>query len=197
MKAGMKILITFTLLFIILSGFKISDKNRDQNHLFNLFSLRSDSCLIKQPFASLINSVSSSFFEIFYSKDSDLDGLTDVEEEIYKTNKDSYDTDGDGRSDGEEVRFGYDPTIQGIDAKLVDTDEDGLADITEKLYGSDINNPDTDGDGYLDGNEVSHGYNPIIFGSTEDTRLPKRIDIDLSESGFVIFMANTESRGIF
>lgn len=42
-----------------------------------------------------------------------------------------------------------------------DTDSDGLTDVEEKLiYKSDINLPDTDSDGFLDGNEVFHLYNP-------------------------------------
>ena len=49
--------------------------------------------------------------------DSDNDGLTDVMEEVYGTNKNNPDTDGDGYKDGEEVKNGYDPAIPG-DAKL-------------------------------------------------------------------------------
>lgn len=41
-----------------------------------------------------------------------------------------------------------------------DSDNDGLSDEEEIKYGTDINNPDTDGDGYLDGEEVRNGYNP-------------------------------------
>ena len=43
----------------------------------------------------------------------------------------------------------------------VDTDNDGLFDDEEAQYGTDINNPDSDGDGYLDGDEVKNGYNPM------------------------------------
>jgi hypothetical protein len=42
----------------------------------------------------------------------------------------------------------------------VDADSDGLTDLEEELYGTDISRPDTDSDGYLDGNEVYHLYNP-------------------------------------
>lgn len=43
----------------------------------------------------------------------------------------------------------------------VDTDSDGLTDTEESVvYGTDPSLPDTDGDGFLDGNEVFHGYNP-------------------------------------
>lgn len=41
--------------------------------------------------------------------DADNDGLTDLEEQIYRTSSTKADTDGDGYSDGEEVMGGYDP----------------------------------------------------------------------------------------
>ncbi|MEI8361350.1 MAG: sulfatase-like hydrolase/transferase [bacterium] len=45
--------------------------------------------------------------------------------------------------------------------QLTDTDKDGLSDMREKAMGTDRKNPDTDGDGYLDGEEVLNGYNPL------------------------------------
>ncbi len=42
----------------------------------------------------------------------------------------------------------------------LDPDSDGLSDLEEPIYGTDLHNPDTDGDGFLDGNEVYHLYNP-------------------------------------
>lgn len=41
-----------------------------------------------------------------------------------------------------------------------DTDSDGLTDIEESLYGTNPQLPDSDEDGFLDGNEVFHRYNP-------------------------------------
>lgn len=42
-----------------------------------------------------------------------------------------------------------------------DTDSDGLTDTEEELvYKTNARLPDTDEDGFLDGNEVYHGYNP-------------------------------------
>lgn len=41
--------------------------------------------------------------------DSDKDGLTNEEERLYGTNKDNPDSDGDGYSDGVEVKSGYNP----------------------------------------------------------------------------------------
>jgi len=64
--------------------------------------------------------------------DSDRDGLTDDDEELYGTN-----------------------------ANKVDTDDDGLTDRDEvKVFKTDPNNPDTDGDSFLDGEEVRGGYDP-------------------------------------
>jgi thrombospondin type 3 repeat protein len=48
--------------------------------------------------------------------------------------------------------------------EILDTDNDGLSDINEAIYGTDINNPDSDGDGYLDGEEVENGYDPMGAG---------------------------------
>lgn len=51
----------------------------------------------------------------------------------------------------------------------VDTDSDGLTDTEENLvYGTNPQLPDTDGDGFLDGNEVFHGYDPnsTVVGAT-------------------------------
>ncbi len=42
----------------------------------------------------------------------------------------------------------------------LDSDSDGVSDVEEPLYGTDPHNPDTDNDGFLDGNEVFHLYNP-------------------------------------
>lgn len=42
----------------------------------------------------------------------------------------------------------------------LDSDSDGLSDLEEPLYGTDPQHPDSDGDGFLDGNEAFHLYNP-------------------------------------
>jgi hypothetical protein len=58
----------------------------------------------------------------------------------------------------------------GIDPDLdsdSDSDNDGLTDVMEEIYGTDKNNPDTDGDGYLDGDEVENGYDPLVSGSAK------------------------------
>lgn len=64
----------------------------------------------------------------------------------------------------------------------VDSDSDGLTDTEEKLvYGTDSRLPDTDGDGFLDGNEVFHRYNPASLGT-------------LLESGLVEAMIHATTR---
>lgn len=42
-----------------------------------------------------------------------------------------------------------------------DFDSDGLTNIQEQQYNTDPISSDTDGDGYIDGVEVAHGYNPL------------------------------------
>lgn len=64
--------------------------------------------------------------------DTDHDGLTDREEELYGTNKYATDTDADGLTDRDET----------------------------KVFGTEPTNPDTDGDSFQDGAEVLNGYNP-------------------------------------
>lgn len=43
-----------------------------------------------------------------------------------------------------------------------DWDNDGLINREESYWDTDPNNPDTDGDGYLDGEEVASGHDPLI-----------------------------------
>lgn len=65
------------------------------------------------------------------------------------------DADGDGLKDEEEK-------VLGTDINKFDTDNDGLNDFDEvKKWETDPLDPDTDGDGYLDGQEVEGGYDPL------------------------------------
>ncbi len=52
------------------------------------------------------------------------------------------------------------PTVAVLPPGGLDVDSDGLSDVEEPFFGTDIHNPDTDNDGFLDGNEVFHLYNP-------------------------------------
>jgi len=65
--------------------------------------------------------------------DTDQDGLSDADEERYKTSITESDSDFDGLTDAEEI----------------------------KIYKTDPTNPDSDGDGFIDGVEVLGGYNPL------------------------------------
>lgn len=51
--------------------------------------------------------------------------------------------------------------------EIADTDKDGLNNDEEAQYGTDANNSDSDGDGYLDGDEVRNGYNPMGEGKLQ------------------------------
>jgi len=55
--------------------------------------------------------------------DSDQDGLSDEEEKIYGTNPFNRDTDGDGYSDGAEVKSGYDPLKPAPGDKIINTSD--------------------------------------------------------------------------
>ncbi len=48
---------------------------------------------------------------------------------------------------------------------MFDSDADGLMDDAELRYGTKKDQADTDGDGYLDGDEVEHNFNPLGSGS--------------------------------
>ncbi len=54
--------------------------------------------------------------------------------------------------------------------QITDTDKDGLSDLREKSIGTNRLNPDTDGDGYLDGEEVVNGYDPLGPGKLNDLK---------------------------
>lgn len=73
------------------------------------------------------------------------------------------DSDKDGLSDQEENKLG-------TNTMAPDSDNDQLSDREEvKVYLTDPLNPDSDGDGYLDGAEVSNGYNPKGAGTLLET----------------------------
>jgi len=100
--------------------------------------------------------------------DSDLDGLSDAEEDLLGTDPDDPDTDDDGIEDGPEVAAGLDP-LDPTDAAL-DPDGDGLTNAEEVALGTDHNNADTDGDGLTDGEEVNvHGTSPLLADTDGDS----------------------------
>jgi hypothetical protein len=90
--------------------------------------------------------------------DSDHDGLSDSDEtNVYGTNPNNPDTDGDGMPDGWEVNNGLNPLVNDANG---DADGDGLNNLGEYQHGTNPHNPDTDGDGLPDGWEVNYQFDP-------------------------------------
>lgn len=69
----------------------------------------------------------------------------------------------------------------------IDSDHDGLSDTWEEKLGTDLNNPDTDGDGYKDGEEVAHGYSPLI---PQPVKKDKRIEVSLKDQKLAYYFDN-------
>ncbi len=93
-----------------------------------------------------------------------VDEVEEVEEvkEEEEAKPSTADRDKDGLTDKEEAELG-------TSARAVDTDGDGLFDLEEvRTWETDPLNPDTDGDTYLDGEEVSGGYNPSGEGTLRE-----------------------------
>jgi len=109
--------------------------------------------------------------------DTDGDRILDVDEiNIYKTDINLADTDGDGYSDWLELNNGYSPhNPEPIRLENNDFDNDGLSDRMELNFHTDLTNPDTDGNGYIDGDEIKNAFDPL---SVEKIKLAKRIEIN-------------------
>jgi len=129
--------------------------------------------------------------------DSDQDGVPDKDEiEIYHTDPNKADTDGDGYNDWRELNSGYSP----LDAEKVkleksDTDGDGLTDKMELNFHTDLTNPDTDGDGHKDGAEVASGYDPLDPKS--EAKLTKKIEINTGKEQKLYYFLNDVRLGEF
>ncbi len=82
-------------------------------------------------------------------EDNDGDGISnDDEVNIYHTDPNNSDTDGDGLLDGDEIKYD-------TNATNADSDGDGVSDGDEiHIYGTNVNNSDTDNDGLNDGDEI-------------------------------------------
>lgn len=98
-----------------------------------------------------------------YYYDSDFDGLADgAEVKTHGTNPLLADTDLGGLFDGFEVDIGLNP-LDPSDDLLADIDEDGLSAQQEYELGTDPFNPDSDYDGLNDGDEINiHHTNPLL-----------------------------------
>jgi len=110
--------------------------------------------------------------------DIDGDGLINILDE---------DSDGDGISDGQEIKNGTDPG-------KADTDNDGLTDGDELASGTDPTNPDSDGDGIQDGADSTPNgpQNPgdLTYGGSDpsqDEREPSRFGYDTTPTCFAVF----------
>jgi hypothetical protein len=111
--------------------------------------------------------------------DTDGDLLTNEGEFIQNTNPTLGDTDGDGRSDGDEVNGGSGPVAIITNPLVADTDGDTLSDGLEvNTHGTNPNMKDTDSDGYQDNVEVTAGSNPLIAASTPVTITGATVLID-------------------
>ncbi len=103
--------------------------------------------------------------------DPDTDGLTNAEEFVAGTSPVNPDTDGDGVSDGDEVKIHF------TDPLNPDTDGDGLSDGDEvNLYHTNPLLADSDGDGYSDAVEISEGTDPNDEDDYPSFLLPLRIN---------------------
>lgn len=108
--------------------------------------------------------------------DDDNDGLFNIIEEIYGTDPENPDTDGDGLTDYEEVYITgtdplkYDTDDNGINDADDDSDNDGLSNREEIELGTDPRNADTDGDGLSDYDELNkYNTDPLKADSDGDT----------------------------
>ena len=108
--------------------------------------------------------------------DDDNDGLFNIIEEIYGTDPENPDTDGDGLTDYEEVYITgtdplkYDTDENGINDADDDSDGDGLSNREEIELGTDPRNADTDGDGLSDYDELNkYNTDPLKADNDGDT----------------------------
>lgn len=80
------------------------------------------------------------------------------------------DSDGDGLSDIEEISLGTDP-------ENADSDGDGLNDADELRVGTDPLSYDSDGDGIGDGAEITAGTNPLIANDSNSTSTQGALEV--------------------
>lgn len=113
--------------------------------------------------------------------DTDADGLTDADEiNVYYTDPNKADTDGDSYLDGNEITHGYSP-LAGKNKKIfeADTDNDKLVDGLEIAFKTNLTVADTDVDGVNDYEEVMRATSPTVFG-TSTAKLERRLEADLT-----------------
>lgn len=132
------------------------------------------------------------------TKDYDGDGLSNILEDYFGSDKNKVDTDGDGLDDYyEAVIIGTDPTKVDTDENSIsddkeDFDGDGVSNILEKRHGGDVYNIDTDGDGLKDNEEISYGTR-LDKVDTDDDGLNDNIEIALGTNPL---KADSDSNGV-
>lgn len=128
----------------------------------------------------------SSKMSIF--QDSDQDGLSNEEEKLYGTDPNNPDTDGDGYSDGVEVRSGYDPLKPAPGDKIIkdpvtstprtSTSQTGSENLTEKVsseIAGMLQNTNKNGQA-VSLEDINTSVDKVLSGNTEEIILPE-IDI--------------------
>ena len=129
---------------------------------------------------------------IAYLRDRDGDGVFDREERFHGIDDNNPDTDGDGLTDFEEVKAGWEagtglmkdgyPRQVFSDPTIDDIDGDGLTDPAERMAGTDPHNPDTDGDTIPDGMDAD----PL-----DDTNTPPAIMLTTVVDGAIVDLDGT------
>ncbi|MDD5341233.1 MAG: L,D-transpeptidase family protein [Patescibacteria group bacterium] len=126
--------------------------------------------------------------------DSDGDGLSNYEEQnIYFTNWQTPDTDGDGVNDGQEIKNGDSPLWPKLKMNEADTDQDGLNDAWEIKLGSNLLKSDTDNDGYSDGQEVNAGYSPT---DKSQAKISKKIEVSINDHNLKYYFGSIQLESI-
>ena len=115
-----------------------------------------------------------------HQPDDDLDGLSNLQEDLVGSNPNNHDGDGDGFSDPDEVFNSSDPNdSNSIPPHAVHSDNDELSDLMELGLGTCASDPcsaidfpnaqgaqDSDGDGVPDGKEWFSNSDPRVSGFT-------------------------------
>lgn len=130
--------------------------------------------------------------------DVDGDGLNGFVEELYGSNPECIDTDGDGLSDYEDLFIlGYSPASADSDNNGIldseeDADGDGLTNLEEIMYATDNCTIDSDGDLLTDFEEImEYNTNPVLKdsdddGVSDDWEIKNGYDPNLKESSFIV-----------
>ena len=128
--------------------------------------------------------------------DTDVDGLSDLNETLLGTALDNADTDGDQLLDGFEFYSGFDPLHAEEGIAQQDPDEDGLSNLQEQGHGTDPHNSDTDSDGLSDGDEVNQYHTAPTLADTDGDGLSDRVELQ-SETPSDPLKLDSDADGLF